>query len=186
MAAVRRLFFFCRSAADYFIIQFSISCSYKSVLRSSITMTSGRLLKRIGIMLLPNPRLTIIFVLPFVNSPASTKSPVITIMSGSFSDNNSSSFILFFPNYALCKSEICAIRNPENESGIWLLEILIVLTVNAVSPHIVQISRTTKIILGIHIFVIRAFLVISFLIFPHHFSDCLQKNLITNRLCRKI
>ena len=42
VAIIRRLFFFCRRAADCFIIQFFISCSYKSVLRSSITMTSGR------------------------------------------------------------------------------------------------------------------------------------------------
>ena len=71
LSALRRLFFFCRRPAGCFIIRFSINWSYNSILRSSITTTSGRLLKRMGIMLLPNPRLTIIFVLPLVYSPAS-------------------------------------------------------------------------------------------------------------------
>ena len=39
------------------------------------------------------------------------------------------------------QSDICTIRKPENAAGIWLLEIEIVLTINAVLPHTVQTTR---------------------------------------------
>ena len=42
----------------------------------------------------------------------------------------------YYPNSALCRSDTCAIRNPENAIGIRLLEIFMLLTVNAVFPQI--------------------------------------------------
>ena len=68
------------------------------------------------------------------------------------------------------QSDICTIRKPENAAGIWLLEIEIVLTINAVLPHTVQ---TTRILTHCSMDnnIIRAFLVNHFLIFPHHLSE---------------
>jgi hypothetical protein len=86
-------------------------------------------------------------------------------MSGLLSDSNSSSFLLPFPNSALCKSDTCTIRNPENAGGIRLLEIFMLLTVNAVFPHIVQMSRVKNITIITYNFT-SAFGIECFLMFP--------------------
>ena len=104
--------------------------------------------------------------------PASTKSPVITIMSGLLSDSNSSSFLFPFPNSALCKSDTCAIRNPENAVGIRLLEIFMLFIVNAVLPHIVQMGRTKNIAIIAHNF-IHTFEIGCFFMFPHPLLELL-------------
>lgn len=50
----------------------------------------------------------------------STRSSVITIISGLFSDNIRGRVALFFSNSALYRSDTCAIRKPENAGGILL------------------------------------------------------------------
>ena len=62
LSALRRLFFFCRRAADHF----NIRLKYRYSVLSSTNTTSGRLLNRNGIILFPRPRLTTIFVFPSV------------------------------------------------------------------------------------------------------------------------
>ena len=59
LSALRRLFFFCRRAADHF----NIRLKYRYSVLSSTNTTSGRLLNRNGIILFPRPRLTTIFVI---------------------------------------------------------------------------------------------------------------------------
>ena len=62
LSALRRLFFFCRRAADHF----NIRLKYRYSVLSSTNTTSGRLLNRNGIILFPRPRLTTMFVFPSV------------------------------------------------------------------------------------------------------------------------
>ena len=62
LSALRRLFFFCRRAADHF----NIRLKYRYSVLSSTNTTSGRFLNRNGIILFPRPRLTTIFVFPSV------------------------------------------------------------------------------------------------------------------------
>lgn len=105
---------------------------------------------------------------------------LITMISGAFSDSICNSSVLFSPNSALCKSDTCAILKPENESGIWLPEMVTLLAINAVLPHIVHITKHDN-NMAAH----RGAKTLSdnlFLIFP--LSYLRDKHLITNTCWR--
>ena len=90
------------------------------------------------------------------------------MMSGLLSDSSFNNSALPSPNSALCRSDTCAIRKPENAAGIRLPETVITLIINAVLPHTVQITKNKNSKIAMYNKVKYFLEILFFMLFPFH------------------